>query len=58
MESGEGFHGVKGNSGSSVHSANLPEGLSDRGESSRSSEETPSISSSSKVVGSKDSWIA
>jgi hypothetical protein len=48
----------KGNSGSSVHSADLPEGLSDRGESSRSSEETPSVSGSLKVVGSEDSWIA
>uniref|UniRef100_A0A2N9EXW8 Uncharacterized protein n=1 Tax=Fagus sylvatica TaxID=28930 RepID=A0A2N9EXW8_FAGSY len=39
----------KGNSGSSVHSADLPEGLSDRGESSRSSEETPSVSGSLKA---------
>jgi hypothetical protein len=45
------------NSGSSVHSEDLPEGLSDRGEDSRSSEETPSVSGLSKVVGSENSWI-
>ncbi len=46
------------NSWSSVHSEDLPEGLSDRGEDSRSSEETPSISGSSRVVGPEESWIA
>ncbi len=40
---------------SSVRSKDLPEGLSDRGEVGRSSEETPSISSSSRVVGPDDS---
>uniref|UniRef100_A0A2N9HFQ4 Uncharacterized protein n=1 Tax=Fagus sylvatica TaxID=28930 RepID=A0A2N9HFQ4_FAGSY len=41
-----------------VHSEDLPEGLSDRGEDSRSTEETPSVSGSSRAVGPDDSWIA
>ena len=41
-----------------VHSEDLPEGLSDRGEDSRSTEETPSVSRSSRVVGPDYSWIA
>jgi hypothetical protein len=48
----------KGNSWSLVHSEDLPEGLSDKDEGDHSSEETPSISGSSKVVGSEDSWVA
>ena len=40
-----------------VRSEELPEGLSDRGEDSRSQEEAPSVSGSSRVVGSDDSWI-
>uniref|UniRef100_A0A2N9G8P9 Uncharacterized protein n=1 Tax=Fagus sylvatica TaxID=28930 RepID=A0A2N9G8P9_FAGSY len=36
----------------------LPEGLSDKGEDSRPSGETPSVSGSSRVVGPEDSWIA
>jgi hypothetical protein len=43
---------------SSVHSEDLPEGLSDRGEDSRSTKETPSVFGSSKAVGPDDSWIA
>uniref|UniRef100_A0A2N9ISI6 Uncharacterized protein n=1 Tax=Fagus sylvatica TaxID=28930 RepID=A0A2N9ISI6_FAGSY len=42
----------------SVHSEDLPEGLSDRGADARSTEETPSVSGSSRVVGPHDSWIA
>ena len=42
---------------SSVHSEDLPEGLSDRGEDSRSTEEAPSVSGSSRAVGPDDSWI-
>jgi hypothetical protein len=42
---------------SSVHSEDLPEGLSDRGD-TRSSEETPSVSGSSRAVGPDDSWVA
>jgi hypothetical protein len=41
-----------------VRSEELPEGLSDRGEDSRSQEEAPSVSGSSRVVGPDDSWIA
>jgi hypothetical protein len=41
-----------------VHSEDLPEGLSDRDKGDRLSEETPSISGSSKVIGSEDSWVA
>jgi hypothetical protein len=48
----------EGGSWSSVRSEDLPEGLSDRGEVSRSSEETPSASGSSRVVGPDDAWIA
>ncbi len=48
----------EGNSGSSIHFEDLSEGHSNRGEDSRSSEETPSVSGSSRVVGSEDSWIA
>jgi hypothetical protein len=43
---------------SSVHSEDLPEGLSDRGEDSHSTEVTPSVSGSSRAVGPDDSWIA
>uniref|UniRef100_A0A2N9FBD9 Uncharacterized protein n=1 Tax=Fagus sylvatica TaxID=28930 RepID=A0A2N9FBD9_FAGSY len=43
---------------SSVHSEDLPEGLSDRGEDSHSTEDTPSVSGSSRAVGPDDSWIA
>ena len=43
---------------SSVRSEDLPEGLSDRDEGSRSLEETPSVSGSSKAVGPEDSWTA
>jgi hypothetical protein len=46
------------NSWSSVHSEDLPEGLSDRGEDNRPSDETLSVSGSSKVVGPEESWIA
>jgi hypothetical protein len=46
------------NSWSSIHSKDLPEGLSDRGEDSRPSGEAPSVSGSSRVVGPEDSWIA
>ncbi len=42
---------------SSVHSEDLPEGLSDRGD-TRSSGETPSVSGSSRAVGPDDSWVA
>jgi hypothetical protein len=48
----------EGNSWSLVRSEDLPEGLFDRDESGCSSEETPSVSSLSKVVVSEDSWIA
>uniref|UniRef100_A0A2N9FPT7 Uncharacterized protein n=1 Tax=Fagus sylvatica TaxID=28930 RepID=A0A2N9FPT7_FAGSY len=48
----------EGGSWSSVRSEDLPEGLSDRDEVGRSSEETPSASGSSRVVGPDDSWIA
>ncbi len=41
-----------------VRSEDLPEGLSDKGEDSRPSGETPSVSGSSRVVGPEDSWIA
>uniref|UniRef100_A0A2N9F2S3 Uncharacterized protein n=1 Tax=Fagus sylvatica TaxID=28930 RepID=A0A2N9F2S3_FAGSY len=41
-----------------VRAEELPEGLSDRGEDSRSQEEAPSVSGSSRVVGPDDSWIA
>uniref|UniRef100_A0A2N9FY07 Uncharacterized protein n=1 Tax=Fagus sylvatica TaxID=28930 RepID=A0A2N9FY07_FAGSY len=43
---------------SSVHSEDLPEGLSDRDGDTRSTEETPSVSGSSRVVGPDDSWVA
>jgi hypothetical protein len=52
------FIASEGNSWSLVHFEDLPEGLSNRDESDHSSKETPSISSSSKVVGSEDSWVA
>ena len=42
----------------SVHSEDLLEGLSDRGEGTRSTEETPSVSGSSRAVGPDDSWVA
>ena len=51
------FMASEGNSWSLVRFEDLPEGLSNRDESGHLSEETPSISSSSKVVGSKDSWV-
>ena len=41
-----------------VRSEDLPEGLSDRGEDSRSTEETLSVSGSSRVAGPDDSWVA
>ena len=41
-----------------VRSEELPEGLSDRDEDSRSQGEAPSVSSSSRVVSPDDSWIA
>uniref|UniRef100_A0A2N9G4Z8 Uncharacterized protein n=1 Tax=Fagus sylvatica TaxID=28930 RepID=A0A2N9G4Z8_FAGSY len=41
-----------------VRSEELPEGLSDRDEDSRSQRETPSVSDSSRVVGPDDSWVA
>jgi hypothetical protein len=43
---------------SSVRSEDLPEGLSDRDEGTRSLEETPSISGSSEDVGPEASWRA
>uniref|UniRef100_A0A2N9IPB6 Uncharacterized protein n=1 Tax=Fagus sylvatica TaxID=28930 RepID=A0A2N9IPB6_FAGSY len=43
---------------SSVHSEDLPEGLSDREADTRLTEETPSVSGSSKAVGPDDSWVA
>uniref|UniRef100_A0A2N9H9P7 Uncharacterized protein n=1 Tax=Fagus sylvatica TaxID=28930 RepID=A0A2N9H9P7_FAGSY len=46
-----------GGSWSSIRSKDLPEGLSEKDEGSRSPEETPSVSGSSKVVGPEDSWI-
>uniref|UniRef100_A0A2N9EW45 Major facilitator superfamily (MFS) profile domain-containing protein n=1 Tax=Fagus sylvatica TaxID=28930 RepID=A0A2N9EW45_FAGSY len=48
----------EGGSWTSVRSEDLPEGLSDRDEGSRSLEETPSISGSSQAVGPEDSWTA
>uniref|UniRef100_A0A2N9EKL8 Uncharacterized protein n=1 Tax=Fagus sylvatica TaxID=28930 RepID=A0A2N9EKL8_FAGSY len=48
----------EGGSWSSVRSEDLPEGLSDRDEGSRSIEDTSSISGSSKAVGPEDSWTA
>ena len=48
----------EGRSWASVRSEDLPEGLSDRDEGSRSMEETPSISGSSKAMGPEDSWTA
>jgi hypothetical protein len=48
----------EGRSWSSVRSEDLPEGLSDRDEGSRSIEDTPSISGSSRAVGPGDSWTA
>jgi hypothetical protein len=41
-----------------VRSEELPEGLSDRDEDSRSQGEAPSVSGSSRVVGPGDSWTA
>ncbi len=49
---------TEGGSWSSVRFEDLPEGLSERDEGSRSPEETPSVSGSSRVVGPGDSWIA
>jgi hypothetical protein len=49
---------AQGGSWSSVRSEDLPEGLSERDEGSRSPEETPSVSGSSRVMGPGDSWIA
>ena len=48
----------QGGSWSSVRSEDLPRGLFDRDDGSRSSEETPSVSGSSKAVGPGNSWIA
>ena len=53
-----GLMAFQGGSWSSVRSEDLPKGLSDRDEGSRSPEETPSVSGSSKAVGPGDSWIA
>jgi hypothetical protein len=50
-----GFMVFEGNSWPLVCSEDLPEGLSDRGEGDHSSEETPSVSGSSRVVGFEDS---
>uniref|UniRef100_A0A2N9GAI2 Uncharacterized protein n=1 Tax=Fagus sylvatica TaxID=28930 RepID=A0A2N9GAI2_FAGSY len=47
-----------GGSWSSVRSEDLPEGLFERDEGSRSPKETLSVSVSSRVVGPDDSWIA
>ncbi len=52
------FMAFEGNSWSLIRSEDLPEGLSDKDESGHSSEETLSISGSSKVVKSEDSWVA
>ena len=52
------FIASEGNSWSLVHFEDLPEGLSNRDKSDHSSKETLSISGSSKVVGSEDSWVA
>ena len=41
-----------------VHSEDLLEGLSDRGEDSRPSDEALSVLSSSRVVGPEESWVA
>uniref|UniRef100_A0A2N9GE05 Uncharacterized protein n=1 Tax=Fagus sylvatica TaxID=28930 RepID=A0A2N9GE05_FAGSY len=43
---------------SSVRFEDLPKGLSDGDDGSRSLEETPSVSGSSKAAGPEDSWIA
>uniref|UniRef100_A0A2N9HB13 Uncharacterized protein n=1 Tax=Fagus sylvatica TaxID=28930 RepID=A0A2N9HB13_FAGSY len=48
----------EGNSWPLVRSEDLPEGLSDRGKGDHSSEETLSVSGSSRVVGSEDSLVA
>jgi hypothetical protein len=52
------FMASEGNSWSLVRSEYLFKGLSDKDEGDHSSEETPLISGSSKVVGSEDSWVA
>ena len=54
----KGLMATERGSWSSVHSEDLPEGLSDRGEDSRSTEETPSVFGSSRAVGPDDSWVA
>uniref|UniRef100_A0A2N9HM56 Uncharacterized protein n=1 Tax=Fagus sylvatica TaxID=28930 RepID=A0A2N9HM56_FAGSY len=54
----KGLMATERNSWSLVHSEDLPEGLSNRREDSCPSDETPSVSGSSKVVGPGDSWIA
>jgi hypothetical protein len=48
----------KGGSWTSVRSEDLPEGLSDRDEDTRSLEETPSISGSSEGAGPEAKWTA
>ena len=52
------FMASEGNSWPLVRSEDLPEGLSDRGKGDHSSEETLSVSGSSRVVGFEDSWVA
>ena len=48
----------EGGSWSPVRSEDLPEGLSERDEGTRSTEATPSVSGSSGTVGPDDSWAA
>uniref|UniRef100_A0A2N9EJW5 Uncharacterized protein n=1 Tax=Fagus sylvatica TaxID=28930 RepID=A0A2N9EJW5_FAGSY len=48
----------EGSSWSPVRSEDLPEGLSERDEGTRSTEATPSVSGSSGTVGPDDSWTA
>ena len=54
----KGFMASEGNSWPLVRFEDLPEGLSNRGEGDHFSKETSSVSGSSRVVGSKDSWVA
>ncbi len=53
-----GLMAFQGGSWSLVRSEDLPKGLSDGDEGSRSPEETSSVSGSSRAVGPGDSWIA
>ena len=52
------FMASEGNSWPLVRSLDLPEGLSDRGEGDHFLEETPSVSSSLRVFGFEDFWVA